>query len=90
MQDTDVLIVFFSRGYSNAQILWLENIMTAENIIIQHALSPFGEILIPGVGKVDGFYEQTNTVYEYHGDFWNGELYRKTIERDQKNKKFRI
>lgn len=33
---------------------------------------PNGEYRIEGVGKVDGFCEQTNTVYEYHGDYWHG------------------
>ena len=26
-------------------------------------------IFIPSVGKVDGYCQMTNTVYEYHGDF---------------------
>lgn len=90
------------RAYSNAQINWVEGIMQTENIIIQHALSPQGEVRIPNIGKVDGFCHETNTVYEFHGDFWHGnpikyqphnvnpvsnktygELYQKTIERDQ-------
>lgn len=61
-----------SRGYSNAQIKWIEDIIRQENITIQYSLSPGGEHSILGVGKVDGFYLQTNTVYEYHGDFWHG------------------
>lgn len=60
------------RGYSNAQINWIDGIMQIENIIIQYALSPEGETYIPGVGKVDGYCHQTNTVYEFHGDFWHG------------------
>lgn len=31
-----------------------------------------GEYYIPGVGKVDGFCKETNTVYEFHGDYWHG------------------
>lgn len=90
-------------GFSDAQMRWLESIMESENILIQHALSPSGEYKIPGVGKVDGFCQETNTVYEFHGDFWHGnpnkfnshdtnpvsgknygELYQKTLERDQR------
>ncbi|CAH6419611.1 Hypothetical protein HVR_LOCUS680 [uncultured virus] len=59
-------------GYSKAQVQWLEDIMKQENIIIQYALSPQGEYSIPTVGKVDGYFPQTNTVYEFHGDFWHG------------------
>lgn len=32
-----------------------------------------GEYLVPGTKyKVDGFCAITNTVYEFHGDFWHG------------------
>lgn len=75
-----------------------------ENIIIRNALSDGGEYYIDGVGKVDGFCESNNTVYEHHGDYWHGnpnkfshdkvhphlkpktygDLYRKTMLRDQK------
>lgn len=61
-----------SCGYSKAQVVWLEDIMKKENIIIRYALSTGGEYFIPTVGKVDGFCPQTNTVYEFHGDFWHG------------------
>jgi hypothetical protein len=67
---------------------------------------PRGEYTIPQTRwKVDGYDETTNTVYEFHGDYWHahpsmsrynenekhprkrgtwGEIYRKTLERDQK------
>lgn len=61
-----------TRGYSEAQIKWLEDLMASENIIIQHALSPGGEHKIPSIGKVDGYCHETRTVYEFHGDFWHG------------------
>ena len=61
-----------SGGYSKSQIEWLETIAINEDIMIQHALSPEGEYVIAGVGRVDGFCQQTNTVYEYHGDYWHG------------------
>lgn len=61
-----------TKGYSKVQIKWLEEIMLKENIIIQHAVSLEGEYKISGVGKVDGYCKETNTVYELHGDFWHG------------------
>lgn len=60
------------RSYSNVQMLWLDQIEINEGIIIQHALKPEGEYKIDGVGRVDGFCTETNTVYEFHGDFWHG------------------
>jgi hypothetical protein len=51
---------------------WLESIMKEHNIKIQTVLSPEGEYFIPGIGKVDGYHRETNTVFEYHGDFWHG------------------
>ena len=60
------------RGYSNARVEWIDYIMRTENITIQYALSPNGEMRIPSIGKVDGFCHETNTVYEFHGDFWHG------------------
>jgi len=57
--------------YSKQQIEWLEycsiscpGILHAENS---------GEYKIPGTDfRADGFHSETNTVYEYHGDFWHG------------------
>lgn len=60
------------RSYSNAQIEWLQGLEKQYNIKIQHALSSEGEYVISGVGKVDGYCKEINTVYEYHGDFWHG------------------
>lgn len=61
-----------SRGYSKAQIKWIDEIMLNENLYIQHALDTKGEYKINGVGKVDGYCKENNTVYEYHGDYWHG------------------
>jgi G:T-mismatch repair DNA endonuclease (very short patch repair protein) len=63
-------------GYSRAQITWLEDVMKQTGVIIRHALSPEKEFKIPGVGRVDGYCAATNTVYEFHGDFWHGNLAR--------------
>jgi len=58
-------------GYSKSQIEWLESIIASGCINIVHALN-VGEHKIENVGKVDGYCAETNTVYEYHGDFWHG------------------
>lgn len=60
------------QGYSKSQIDWLQQIEKEQNIKIQHALCPEGEYRISGVGKVDGYCHETNTVYEFHGDYWHG------------------
>lgn len=49
-------------------IKWLESF---NNKNIQHVLNG-GEYKIHGIGRVDGFDPKTNTVYEFHGDFWHG------------------
>ena len=96
-----------SRGpYSQMAISWIQSIERKEGVIIQHAESG-GELRIP-LGKscihLDGWCEETNTAYEFHGDVWHGnpeiygpeehchpfnkewtagELYEKTILREQ-------
>jgi hypothetical protein len=65
-----------SCGYSRAQITWLEEISKKEGIHIKHAKNG-GEQKLPigAKGKmigVDGFCEETQTVYQYHGDFYHG------------------
>ena len=57
-------------GYSQAQISWLNYIQDEEKINIRHAENG-GEFRI-GKYKVDGYCKDTNTVYEFHGDFWHG------------------
>lgn len=49
-------------------IKWLKSF---NNENIQHILNG-GEYVVPGVGKVDGYDPTTNTIYEFHGDFWHG------------------
>lgn len=60
-----------NHGFSKAQIEWLESIIITDKIFIQHATNG-GEYNIPSIGKVDGYCKETNTVYEYHGDYWHG------------------
>ena len=61
-------------SYNNScnSICWLEQIMKQEGIYIQHALNE-GEYIIPGTRfRADGFCAETNTIYEFHGDYWHG------------------
>ncbi len=64
------------RSYSKACIDWLKSIEASEGITIQCAISPEGEFRIPSPNnrhyKLDGYCQFTNTVYEYHGDYWHG------------------
>jgi len=56
-----------SRGYSKKAIDWFNSISNS----IQHAENG-GEFKIPNIGKVDGYDNKTNTVYEFHGCYWHG------------------
>ncbi|ARF12613.1 hypothetical protein Klosneuvirus_9_15 [Klosneuvirus KNV1] len=59
-------------NYSKKQIEWLNLIMQEENIHIQHAENG-GEYMIPNTNyKVDGFCKETNTIYEFMGDYFHG------------------
>jgi len=64
-------------GFSAISIKWLETIMTAENIKIQHANNT-GEFCIrdPVENRryhVDGYHELCKTVYEFLGTYWHGD-----------------
>jgi hypothetical protein len=63
-----------TKKYSKGQIEWLESVSRCRNISIQHAENE-GEYKIK-IGNrfvpMDGYCEETKTVYEYHGDFWHG------------------
>jgi hypothetical protein len=94
-------------NFSRKSIDWLERIMKREGIFIQHGKN-IGEYGIPGTRlSVDGYCKETDTAYEYYGDFWHGnpdvyppekinprndttmgELYRKTMEREEKIRKY--
>lgn len=93
------------KQHSKAQIEWLSFISLKDNIIIEHAENN-KEFIIPNTKyKADGYCQETNTIYEYHGDYWHGnpnvfdsneinkttkctfgELYQKTLDREQKIK----
>ena len=57
--------------FSKTSIQWLRWQSEMDNVYIQHAMNG-GEHFIPIIGKVDGYCEQTNTVYEFQGCFWHG------------------
>ena len=71
------MIFYFARssiGFSKIAIEWLNSIMKKENIFIQHAEN-IGEkelILNNKRIKCDGFCNATNTIYEFHGNFFHG------------------
>ena len=89
------------KHYSKAQMTWILFIEKYYNIKIDHAENG-GEYKITTRMKADGYCEDTNTIYEFHGDLWHGnpnifdkedipyfgqktfgELYQKTLEREQ-------
>ena len=57
-------------GYSKAEIEWLEFVIETEGINIQHAKNG-GQVKSCG-RLVDGHCKETNTVFQFHGDFWHG------------------
>jgi hypothetical protein len=50
--------------------------MKKENIFIQHAMNICEKVIIINNKKykVDGYCEKTNTVYEFNGTIWHGDL----------------
>lgn len=63
-----------TRKFSQKAIKWLVSIEQNQNIFIQHA-GNIGEYHIPNTNyNVDGFHKETNTIYEYYGDIWHGNL----------------
>jgi hypothetical protein len=68
--------------YSSVAITWLNLISKLKNINILHALN-VGEYKIPDTNfKADGYCVETNTIYEFHGDYWHGnpKLYDKNLK----------
>lgn len=59
-------------NHSKEAIKWLEYRALLDCVSIQHAKNG-GEIMIPNTPyKADGFCKESNTVYEFWGDFWHG------------------
>ena len=61
----------YKQNYSRVAIEWLEGIMKEEGIFIQHAENG-GEVRV-GIYFADGYCEETNTVYEFHGSYYHGD-----------------
>uniref|UniRef100_A0A6C0KH86 Uncharacterized protein n=1 Tax=viral metagenome TaxID=1070528 RepID=A0A6C0KH86_9ZZZZ len=61
--------------FSKKSLEWLNNLMKKNNIFIQCA-GNLGEYKIKVDNKkyykVDGYCKETNTIYEFNGDFWHG------------------
>ena len=71
-------------NYSRTQIKWLDLIAALGNVNIQHA-SNDGEYVIPEtLFRADGYCQETNTIYEFHGDYWHGNP--KRFNKDDINK----
>ena len=71
-------------NFSKSQIEWLKFISKLNNIHIIHSLNG-GEFVIPNTKfKADGYCKETNTIYEYHGDYWHGNPNR--FDKDKINK----
>ena len=70
-----------SMGFSKIAIEWLDSIMKKENIFIQHARNIGEKEIILNYKRIkfDGYCEKTNTVYEFHGDYFHGnsKMYKK-------------
>jgi len=61
-------------GISGMSIKWMEEIASTNHIHIQHALNG-GEFKIPTTRyKADGYCAELNTIYEFYGDKWHGNL----------------
>jgi G:T-mismatch repair DNA endonuclease (very short patch repair protein) len=60
-----------SEVFSEVSIKWIKWISETQDVYIQHALNG-GEHKIQDIGKIDGYCETTNTVYEFQGCFWHG------------------
>jgi len=57
-------------NYSKVSIQYLNFISSMNKIFIVHAENN-GEYIVDGY-KADGYCKETNTIYEFHGDFWHG------------------
>lgn len=56
---------YVNGNYSKDSIRWLELYSRQAGVRISHMLNGMGERKICGV-KVDGFCEETNTIFQYH------------------------
>lgn len=75
-------------NYSYKQIMFLKLYSLINNINIQHAENGGEYIISNSKYKADGYCKETNTIIEFHGDFWHGnpKIYN-TNQINQVNKK---
>jgi hypothetical protein len=61
-----------SKSYSLISLEWMDFIEKYNNIKIKN-IKNGGEFTIPTTKyKADGYCEQLNSIYEFHGDYWHG------------------
>ena len=93
-----------NKRYSLKAIKYLDFISIYNNIFIKHQLNGGEYTILNTRYKADGYCEETNTIYEFHGTIYHGdprwcnpndfnylgknygELYQKTLEREQQIK----
>lgn len=62
-----------SKTFSFMAIDWLTSIEQSDNITIMHRGNSQTEYSIPNTRyTADGYCKETNTVYEFHGNYWHG------------------
>jgi hypothetical protein len=62
----------YHRYYSNKQLKILNLLSSYYNINIQHAENEGEYTISNSKYKADGYCKETNTIYEYHGNYWHG------------------
>jgi hypothetical protein len=63
-----------AKQFSKMQIEWVNYVAETEKIKIRHALCDDGEFRIPGtLYKADGYCQENNTIYEFHGSIFHGD-----------------
>jgi hypothetical protein len=61
------------KKYSKSSILYLNFMSKINNIKIQHAENRNEFCILTTKYKADGYCEETNTIYEFHGTIWHGD-----------------
>jgi hypothetical protein len=56
------------------EIEWVKYVAETEKIKIRHFYSDEGQFTIPGtLYKADGYCQENNTIYEFHGSIFHGD-----------------
>ena len=76
--------------YSKKSIKWLKYIEYKTHNKIDHAENTGEYVIKPTKYKADGYCKETNTIYEFLGDFWHGnpKLYNKIDKNPRNNKTY--